>query len=113
MEVIGPGAYQLHRIRVGDRVTIYQRGQEKIWLADFFRHGRHCRQSLKTPNKVLALQRAHQLEVELTTGTCRQPPADVTVAQAVGPPRLPAPGCSRPKPAGRFPTGIIGSARVR
>ena len=39
------------RIRVGDRVSIYPRGKKKIWCADFWRDGKHCRMSLETANK--------------------------------------------------------------
>jgi integrase len=74
---------QPDRIRVGDHVTMYPRGKKKVWVADFCRDGRHCRQSLKTANKKLALQRAQKLEVELTAGTYQPPPPDLTIAQAV------------------------------
>jgi integrase len=71
------------RIRVGERVSIYPRGKKNIWCADFWRDGRHCRQSLKTANKKLALQRAMRLELELAAGTFQPPPPPVTVRQAV------------------------------
>lgn len=50
------------RVRVGDRVTIYPRGKKKTWCADFWREGLHCRQSLGTANKKVALRRAMKLE---------------------------------------------------
>ena len=70
------------RIRVGEHVTIYPRGKKRIWCADFWRDGVHCRQSLKTANKKVALQRAIHLEAQLTAGTFQKPPPSVTVRQA-------------------------------
>jgi integrase len=70
------------RIRIGDQVTIYPRGKKKIWCADFWRDGRHCRQSLHTRNQKVALQRAMRLELDLAAGTFRQPPPPITVRQA-------------------------------
>ena len=70
------------RIRVGEYVTIYPRGKKKLWCADFWRDGRHCRQSLQTANKKVAVQRAMQLELDLARGTFHQPPPAVTVKQA-------------------------------
>jgi integrase len=71
------------RIRIGYHVTIYPRGKKAIWIADFFRNGQHCRQSLKTANKRIAIARAQKLEAELASGTFEQPPPALTVAQAV------------------------------
>jgi integrase len=71
------------RIRVGDRVTIYPRGKKKIWCADFWRDGSHCRQSLKTGNKKIALSRALTLDAQLSTGTYEKPPPPVTLRQTV------------------------------
>ena len=70
------------RIRVGEHVTIYPRGRKKLWCADFWRYGRHCRQSLQTANKKVAVQRAMQLELDLARGTYHKPPPAVTVRQA-------------------------------
>src|SRR5438105_2505798 len=72
-----------NRIRVGDHVTIYPRGKKKTWCADFWRDGRHCRQSLKTANKKVALQKAMRLELDLAGGTFHKPPPTVTTRQAV------------------------------
>jgi integrase len=72
------------RVRVGDRLTIYPRGKKRIWCADFWRDGRHCRQSLRTRAKKVALQRALKLDAELAAGTYHQPPPPVTVRQAAG-----------------------------
>ena len=71
-----------NRIRVGDHVSIYQRGKKKTWCGDFWRDGVHRRQSLKTANKKVALQRALRLLTEIAAGTLRKPPPPITVAQA-------------------------------
>jgi integrase len=73
---------QPRRIRVGEHVTIYPRGKKKLWCADFWRAGKHCRQSLQTANKKVALPRAMQLELDLARGTFHQPPPPVSVRQA-------------------------------
>jgi integrase len=70
------------RIRVGERVTIYPRGKKKVWVADFWRDGRHCRQSLRTANKKVAWQRALKVESDLAAGTYRLPPPATAVRQA-------------------------------
>jgi integrase len=70
------------RVRVGDRVAIYPRGKRRIWCAEFWRDGGHCRQSLRTANKKVALQRARKLEVELDAGVYHKPPPPATVRQA-------------------------------
>jgi hypothetical protein len=71
------------RVRVGDRLTIYPRGAKKIWVADYWRDGDHKRQSLKTSNKKVAIERATKLAAELIGGTYQAPPPSVTVQQAV------------------------------
>jgi integrase len=71
------------RVRVGEHIIIYPRGKKQIWCADFWRDGNHCRQSLKTANKKVALQKAMQLELDLVHGTFHRPPAPVSVRQAV------------------------------
>jgi integrase len=70
------------RIRVGDRVTIYPRGTKKVWCADFWQDGQHRRQSLKTANRKVALQKAMKLEVELAAGTFHRPAPSILVRQA-------------------------------
>jgi len=70
------------RVRVGEHVTIYPRGKRKKWCADFWRDGVHCRQSLKTTNKKVALQRALHLDAQLSGGTYHKPPPPVTVREA-------------------------------
>src|SRR5438874_13820932 len=71
------------RVRVGEHVTMYPRGKKKRWCADFWRDGKHCRQSLGTANKKVALKRAFKLELDLERGTFHRPPPPVTVRQCV------------------------------
>ena len=70
------------RIRVGDRVTIYPRGKKKVWCADYWQDGQHCRQSLRTANKKVALQKAMKLELALAAGTFNKPAPSTTVREA-------------------------------
>src|SRR5436305_750518 len=70
------------RVRVGEHVTIYPRGKKRVWCGDFWRDGRHCRQSLGTGNKKVALQRALKLEADLAGGTYHKAPPPVSVRQA-------------------------------
>ena len=72
------------RIRVGDRVTIFRRGQLGIWCADFSQDGRHQKVSLKTTNKKVATERAVKLAGELVAGTYRQIANTATLATALG-----------------------------
>ncbi len=74
---------QTDRFRVGDRVTIYRRGQKKTWVADFWHDGQHRRQTLETKNRKVAHQRALQLELDLAANRYQQPPPAVTVREAV------------------------------
>ena len=67
------------RVRVGDRVTIYPRGAKKTWVADFWQDGAHKKQSLKTSNKKVAIERATKLAADLIGGTYQAPPPAVTV----------------------------------
>jgi integrase len=71
------------RIRVGDRVTIYPRGKKQIWCADFWRDGQHLRQSLKTRNKKVAIERATKLAATLVDGSYHRPLPSVTIEEAV------------------------------
>ena len=75
-------AAKLERTQVGERVTIYPRGKKQTYVADFFFDGRHCRQSLSTANKKVAIQRAMKLELDLAGGSFHQPPAPKTIAEA-------------------------------
>ena len=69
-------------VRVGDRLAIYQRGQKQIWVADFWVDGSHKRQSLKTSNRKVAVERATQLAASLICGTFQQPPPETTLKAA-------------------------------
>ena len=71
------------RVGVSNRVTIYPRGAKKTWVADFWQDGAHKKQSLKTTNKKVAVERATKLAADLTGGTYQQPPPQVTLATAV------------------------------
>jgi len=71
------------RIRVGDRVTIFPRGKNKIWCADFWFNGEHRRQSLATRNKKVAVQRAVKIDHDLTAGKFRSVAAKTTIAAAI------------------------------
>jgi integrase/recombinase XerD len=71
------------RIRVGDRGTIHPRGAKRTWVADFWQDGAHKRQSLKTGNKKLAIDRATKLAADLISGIYQAPPPAVTLRQAV------------------------------
>jgi integrase len=71
------------RTRVGDRVTIYPRGKKQIWCAEFWRDGSHCRQSLRTTNKKVALTRALKLDAELGSGAYEKPPPPATMQETV------------------------------
>lgn len=70
------------RVRVGDRVTIYARGKNRIWCADFWRDGQHVRQSLKTRNKRVAFDRATTLAASLVDGSYHRPLPSVTIEEA-------------------------------
>ncbi len=70
------------RIPVGEHVVIYQRGKRGIWTAEFTRDGKHCRKSLGTKNKKVALRKALQLEHELSTGTFRPAATSTPIASA-------------------------------
>ena len=71
------------RIRVGDRVVIYVRGKKRIWCADFWRDGQHQRQSLKTANKKVAIERATKLAATLVDGTYHRPMPTVALAETI------------------------------
>jgi integrase len=58
-------------------VTFYARGVKKIYVADFWTNGEHCRKSLKTTNKKAARDRAVQLAAELSQGHYRPAPVAV------------------------------------
>lgn len=55
------------RTLVGARMTIYPRGKRRIYHADYHHEGRHCRKSLGTTIKKVAMRRAATLEQTLET----------------------------------------------
>lgn len=71
------------RISVGARVTIYRRGAKGIFTADFFQAGKHRRQSLKTTNLKIALQKAAKIDTQLASGESLASPPPTTIADAV------------------------------
>jgi integrase len=71
-----------NRIRI-NRVVIYPRGKKRIYCADYFHEGKHCRRSLKTSNLKIAKQRATSLDAEIAGGTHEPPIADVRIADAI------------------------------
>jgi integrase len=71
------------RIRVGDRVTIYPRGKNKTYVADYWQNGKHCRRSLETRNFKVARQRAVQLDVQLANGGVTSPTSSKALDESV------------------------------
>lgn len=71
------------RIRIGDRVTIYPRGKQQIYVADFWQGGKHCRRSLETRNLKVARQRAAQLDVQLANGGVTSPTSTKALTDSV------------------------------
>ena len=71
------------RIPVGDVVSIYRRGAGGIFTAEYQWNGQHQRQSLRTKNKKIAIQRAVKLEASLLAGTHQQAPPRSTIRQAI------------------------------
>ena len=67
---------------VGNRVRIYPRGLKRTYCADFWHEGRHCRVSLKTRNRKVAVDRAVALDNSLQEGTYESRGPEVTVAAA-------------------------------
>jgi integrase len=53
------------RTLVGARMTIYPRGKRRVYHADYHHNGRHCRKSLDTTIKKVAMRRATILEQSL------------------------------------------------
>ncbi len=66
-----------------DRVRLVRRGKRKIYHAEFHFEGRHCRQSLRTSNRKLAMVRAKALNAQLTLGTFRQPPRRLQIRESI------------------------------
>lgn len=71
------------QFRVGDRVTVYPRGKKNTYVADFWQDGKHCKVSLRTANKKVAIERATKIAADLAGGVFAAAPAPVTVRQAV------------------------------
>src|SRR4051794_7587525 len=71
------------RLPVGAKVTIYPRGKKRIYCADFWRDGQHCRMSLRTTNKKVAVTKAQRLEAQLASGDYQPPVTAVALRQAV------------------------------
>jgi integrase len=71
------------RIQVGDRVVIFPRGRSRIYTAEFHHDGRHCRRSLRTRNRKVAIQRASLLDAELVSGSYETPPPPTTIGSAM------------------------------
>lgn len=72
-----------NRIRVGDRITIYQRGSKRTWVADFWQDNLHRRVSLRTTNKKIAVERATKIASELHQGMYQTAPPQCLLTQAV------------------------------
>ncbi len=71
------------RIRIGERVSIQQRGKKRLWVADFSQANRHRRQSLRTANRKLAERKARELDVQLTGGTFTEVLPKTKIADAI------------------------------
>lgn len=56
------------KLRIGDYVTIYPRGQRRVYTADYWKDGKHHRLSLKTRNLKIAKERARKLDLQLAEG---------------------------------------------
>jgi len=68
---------------IGNRVRIYRRGVKGTYCADFWHHGKHCRVSLKTENRKVAVDRAVDLAHSLQGETFqpRKPEASLIKAR--------------------------------
>ncbi|HCS50866.1 site-specific integrase [Rubinisphaera sp.] len=69
-------------ISIGDRVKIYPRGKKRIYTAEFSFEGKHCRKSLDTSNKKVAIQRATQLSAKLSSGDFQMKVEQTSVCDA-------------------------------
>jgi integrase len=67
---------------VGNRVKIYKRGAKGTYCADFWHEGKHCRVSLKTRNRKVAVDRAVDLAHSLKEGTFQPTNSETTLADA-------------------------------
>lgn len=60
---------KVERTLVGMRVTVFPRGKKGVYHADFHFRGQHCRKSLKTNVKKVAIRRAFKIEQSLDEET--------------------------------------------
>jgi integrase len=67
---------------IGDHFRIYPRGRKKTYCADFWHDGKHCRLSLKTRNRKIALDRALKLAHSLQEGSFARPSREMKPADA-------------------------------
>jgi integrase len=67
---------------VGNRVRIRRRGIKGTFCADFWNNGKHCRMSLKTKNRKIAVDRALDIAHSLKEGTYQQPKSEVPLKEA-------------------------------
>jgi len=68
---------------IGNRVRVYPRGKKGTYCADFWNEGKHCRVSLKTRNRKVAVDRAVALANSLQEGTYQSRVREVTIAVAI------------------------------
>lgn len=71
------------RIKIGEYVTICQRGKKGTWSAEFTRNGQHCRTSLKTTRQPEAERKARAIEVKLAEGTYAAQPKPQDIGAAI------------------------------
>src|SRR5579871_2868757 len=74
---------QSERVEVGSRVTIFRRGKNGTWTADYWHENQHRRMSLRTSNKKVALERAIKLSSELIDGKHQKLVNKTTIEAAV------------------------------
>ena len=67
---------------VGNRVRSLIRSMKEIYCADFWSEGKHCRVSLRTRNRKVAVDRAVALASSLQEGTYQTRGPEVTIATA-------------------------------
>jgi hypothetical protein len=68
---------------VGNRVRIRRRGIKGTFCADFWHDGKHCRTSLKTRNRKIAVDRALDIAHSLKEGTYQQKQSEVNLKEAI------------------------------
>ena len=70
------------RISIGDKLKIYPRGKKKTYVADYWLDNVHKKQSLKTANRKVAVNRATSLAADLLKGTVRQAPMTTLISES-------------------------------